>query len=259
VSAPLRVLLADDEPVARIGLARMLREDPELEVVAECGHGAEAVRAILALRPDLVLLDVQMPELDGFGVLHAVRPERMPPLIFVTAYDQYAIRAFEVHALDYLLKPFDDARLAEAIARAKRVIREGGAEGLGRRLAALLEEGTLESVEQPLRRLVVRKPDRMVLVPVEEIDWIEAANYCARVHAGGKVHVIREALQRLERSLDPDRFFRSHRSAIVNLDRVREVRPGSRGDLALVLTDGSRVPLSRSRRPDLERVLGQAL
>ncbi len=253
----LRVLVVDDEPVARAGLTALLAHDPGLTVVGECRDGQEAVDTIRRLGPDLVLLDVQMPEMDGFQVIRAVGPDRMPPVIFVTAWDQFAVRAFEVHALDYLLKPFDDERFAEAMARAKRLIASGEVGDLAGRLAALLRHP--EATGPWLSRIVVRKPSGAVFVPVDEIDWVEAADYCARVHARGKVHVIRESMQRLEQRLDPTRFFRVHRSGIVNLDRVREMQPARHGDHVLVLQDGTRVRLSRSRKAALEERLGQPL
>jgi len=262
VTGSLRVLIVDDEPVARAGLRGLLAGDPEIAIVGECADGQAAAEAIGSLRPDLVLLDIQMPELDGFGVVRAVGPERMPPVVFVTAYDEFALRAFEVHALDYLLKPFDDERFAAAIARAKAIVRRGDVSGLAHRLMALLgDEATREGGEEAgwLTRLVVKKPGTSLFVPVEQIDWIESADYCAKIHVGGRTHVIREALQRLEQRLDPARFFRAHRAAIVNLDRVREVQPAFHGDCVLILHDGTRVKLSRSRRPELERRLGQTL
>lgn len=253
---PIRVLVVDDEPVARSGVVALLGRDPELVVAGECGDGRTAVEAIRRLKPDLVLLDVQMPELDGFDVIRAIGPEQMPGVVFITAWDQFALRAFEVHALDYLLKPFDDERFAEAMARAKRQVRTADVTELAGRLAALVQP---EPSPPWLTRIVVRKASGAVFVPVEEIDWIEAADYCARIHARGKVHVIRETMQRLAERLDPARFFRVHRSGIVNLDRVREMQPAPQGDQVLLLQDGTRVRLSRSRKAALEERLGQPL
>ena len=252
----LRVLVVDDEPVARAGIIALLSRDPELEVAGECGDGRSAVSAIQELKPDLVLLDVQMPEMDGFEVIAAVGAERMPPVVFVTAWDQFAVRAFDVHALDYLLKPFDDERFADAIGRAKRAARAGNMSELADRLASLVQSPAGSGW---LTRIVVRKASGAVFVPIEEVDWIEAADYCARIHARGKVHVIRETMQRLEEKLDPAKFFRVHRSGIVNLDRVREMQPTAQGDHVLVLQDGSRVRLSRARKAALEERLGQPL
>ena len=223
---------------------------------ANAATDARRSRAIQELKPDLVLLDVQMPEMDGFEVIAAVGAERMPPVVFITAWDQFAVRAFDVHALDYLLKPFDDERFADAIGRAKRAARAGNMGDLAERLAALVQS---PGGNGWLTRIVVRKASGAVFVPIEEVDWIEAADYCARIHARGKVHVIRETMQRLEEKLDPAKFFRVHRSGIVNLDRVREMQPTPQGDHVLVLQDGSRVRLSRARKAALEERLGQPL
>jgi two-component system, LytTR family, response regulator len=260
MSPTLRVLVVDDEPLARSGVAELVREDPDLEVVGVCGDGASAVEAIRGLHPDLVLLDVQMPELDGFEVLQRLDPGELPAVIFITAYDQFAVGAFEVHALDYLVKPFDDARFADAIARAKAIIRSARAGELSGRLAGLLEQLTGGApAEGWLSRIVVKTGGRAVLVRVEDIDWIEAADYCVKLHTQGKVHVLRESLQALELGLDPARFFRIHRSGIVNLDRVTELQPFFKGEHIVMLRDGSKLKLSRGRRRELETRLGQTL
>ncbi len=260
MTPPLRVLVADDEPLARSGVAALLRQDPDLTVVGECGDGASAVEAIGRLRPDLVLLDVQMPELDGFEVLQRLEPGELPAIIFVTAYDKFAVEAFEVHALDYLVKPFDDARFAEAIGRAKKAIRGARAGEGAERLSGLLEQlaGGAPGGRW-LGRIVVKTGGRVVLVRTEDIDWIEAADYCVKLHVEGKVHVLRESLQALEQRLDPARFFRIHRSGIVNLDRVTELQPFFKGEHIVVLQDGSKLKLSRGRRRELETRLAQAL
>jgi two-component system LytT family response regulator len=193
-------------------------------------------------------------------VLRHLEADELPAVIFVTAYDQFAVGAFEVHALDYLVKPFDDDRFLEAIARAKSAIRGARAGELSERLAGLLEQvGGGTPADRWLRRLVVKTAGRVVLVRVEDIDWIEAADYCVKLHVQGKVHVLRESLQTLELRLDPERFFRIHRSGIVNLDRVTELQPVLKGEHSVLLRDGSRLKLSRGRRRDLETRLGQAL
>lgn len=256
----LRVLVVDDEPLARSGVADLARRDSELEVVGECADGASALAAIRALRPDLVLLDVQMPELDGFEVLRRLEPAEIPIVIFTTAFDQFAVSAFEVHALDYLVKPFDDARFAEAIGRAKMASRSAKAGEVSERLARLLEQ--LNGGAPPegwLNRIVVKTGGRVVLVRAEDVDWIEAADYCVKLHVQGKVHVLRESLQALELRLDPARFFRLHRSGIVNLDRVTELQPFFKGEHIVILRDGSKLKLSRGRRKELEGRLGQAI
>jgi two-component system, LytTR family, response regulator len=241
----LRVLVVDDEPLARTGLAALVRTDAELECVGECGDGQAAIEAIESLEPDLVLLDVQMPEIDGFGVIRAVGPERMPPVIFVTAYEEFALQAFRVHALDYVVKPYSDAALVAALDRAKRG-------QLQRVLAALLPR------QEYLTRITVRVAQRMQVVRVAEIDWIEAADYCARLHAGPNVHVVRVSLGALERLLDPTAFVRVHRSAIINVERLKEIVSDSSGDGIILLADGTKVRLARSRRAAVDRLLGRA-
>jgi two-component system LytT family response regulator len=262
VTAPLRVVVVDDEPLARSGMCGLLARDPELSVVAQCADGAEAVAVIAGLRPDLVLLDVQMPEMDGFEVLRAVGPARMPVVVFVTAFDRFALRAFDVAAVDYLLKPFDDERFDLAVARAKHAVRNAEAGELGRRLMRLVERqgapaDSAPSIE-PARhatRLVVKSAGRTVFVRVDEVDWIEADDYYAKLHVAGKTHLLRETMGSLEARLDSARFFRVHRSAIVNLDRVREVQFLFRGEHVVILHDGTRLKLSRSRLEKLESML----
>jgi two-component system LytT family response regulator len=271
----IRVLVVDDEPLARSGLSKLCEADPDLELAGACSDGRAAVAAIGQIEPDLLLLDIQMPEMDGFEVLQAVGAQSMPPVIFVTAYDQFAVKAFEVHALDYLLKPFDDERFFGAIERAKQAIRGADLGLLRSRLLGLLTETGLGNVDEAhvppdtaastatreryLSRIAVKETGRVVLVRVDEIDWVEAANYCAKLHTSSRVHIIRESLKSLELQLDPNQFFRVSRSAIVNLDRIREIQPFARGSQMVILKDGTSVTMSRSRREALERLLGQAL
>ncbi len=242
----LRVLVVDDEPLARAGLAELVRTDAELEWIGECGDGQAAIEAIESLKPDLVLLDVQMPEIDGFGVIRAIGPERMPPVIFVTAYEAFALQAFRVHALDYIVKPFSDAALAEALERAKRIARDGQLQQLAERLGRFV--GALPRHEY-LSRITVRVAQRMQIVRVGEIDWIEAADYCAKLHAGTSDYVVRVS--------DPAAFVRVHRSAIVNLERIKEIVADGSGDGMIVMGDGTRVRLARSRRAAVERMMGR--
>ena len=255
---PLRVVVVDDEPLARSGLAGLVRKDPELEIVAECGDGAGALAAIRSTAPDLVLLDVQMPELDGFEVLRRLDPDTMPAIIFITAYDRFAVKAFDVHALDYLVKPFNDARFAEAIGRAKAALRNHRLGELSNRLLGLLSD---QSSARPkyLDRILVKTAGHVLFVRTDELDWVESADYCVRLHAAGKTHVIRESMTALEERLDPAHFFRVHRGAIVNLDRIRELQPWFKGEQVAILHDGTRLKLSRSRRAALEERLGQPL
>jgi len=238
----VRALVVDDEPLARRRVLRLLRDEPDIEVVGECADGREAVRAIREEAPDLVFLDVQMPEVDGFQVVEAVGPERMPAVIFVTAYDQYAVKAFEVHALDYLLKPFPRDRFARAVERVRDGIRRGRdrAEGdSGRQLLSLLQEMRREG--KYLERLAVQTGGRVVFLRVEEVDWIAAEGNYLRLHAGGESHLVRGTMKAMEARLDPDRFLRIHRSTLVNVDRIREVQPWFKGEHVLILRDGTRL------------------
>ena len=254
----MRVLLVDDEPLARDSLRVILASETDVHIAGECGSGTEAVEAIRALAPDLVFLDVRMPGLDGFAVIDAIGPEHMPPVVFVTAYDAHAVRAFEIHALDYVLKPFDDDRLRVALerARAQRVLARDGA--LARRLASLLGDraalddgGAGDVVSRWITRLQVPVGDRIRFVRVEDVDWIESAGNYVRVHVGRDKHLLRGTLGALERELDPKQFARIHRSAIVNLDRVRELEPYTGGDYIAFLTDGRKLRVSRTFRDRL--------
>jgi two-component system LytT family response regulator len=262
----IRALIVDDEPLARDGIRIRLEREADFEVLGECGNGADAAEAILELEPDLVFLDVQMPEVSGFGVLEALAGERLPFVVFVTAFDQYAIRAFEVHALDYLLKPFDDERFADTLRRVRARIAESRAGGFGRQLASLVEQlrgdGAPVSPAAPpsggrryADRLVIRDAARIRWVRVDELDWIEAEGDYMRLHSAGKSHLVRKTMAELERALDPGRFLRIHRSTIVNLDRVREMQPFFHGEYAVILHDGTRLKLSRGYRPRLQAVL----
>ena len=244
---PLRVLIVDDEPLARTGLAELVRKDPELECIGECGDGQAAIESIETLKPDLVLLDIQMPEINGFDVIRAIGPDEMPPVIFVTAYEQFALQAFRVHALDYLVKPFSDAALAQALDRAKH-------QQLNRQLRDLLDAVPRQEY---LTRLTVRVAQRVQVVRVADIDWIEAADYCAKLHAGATTHIVRVSLGALERLLDPSTFVRVHRSAIINVERLKEIVSDSSGDGVIVLSDGTKVRLARSRRAAVDRLLGR--
>ena len=250
----IRTLIVDDEPLGRERIRALLARDPEIEVVEECPDGRRAVAAIERSRPDLVFLDVQMPEMDGFAVLEAIAGDRMPAIIFVTAYDRYAVQAFEVHALDYLLKSFDRDRFEAALERAKQEIHRSKTGVLNERLAGLLED--LQAKQKRLTRLVVKSGGRIVFLRVDEIDWVEAADNYARIHAGRESHLIRETLQSLEGRLNPEQFLRIHRSTLVNLDRIRELQPIFHGDYVVKLNDGTELTLSRSYREKLLEPLG---
>lgn len=257
----LRVLIVDDEPVARSGLEAMLAADSDIEVTAALGSGGAAVAAIRENAPDLVFLDVRMPDLDGFEVLEALEGPS-PAVVFVTAYEEFAVRAFEVHALDYVLKPFGDRRLRKALAHAKRQITLGRAGSLAAGLAALRQSGPdardpewatplsreVRGDASFIERLTVERGGRKLVVGAARVDWIEGAGDYARLHLPGERHLLRMTLRDLERALDDRRFARIHRSIIVNMDRIREYYPISHGDYAVILKDGTRLRLSRTYR-----------
>jgi two-component system, LytTR family, response regulator len=262
LAEPLTALVVDDEPLARGTLLGLLADDPEIRVVGACGTGTEAVARIEAASPDIVFLDVQMPEVDGFEVLRRVPAERHGAIVFVTAWESYALRAFAAEALDYLLKPFDDERFRLTLARAKARVRERRAHRLARELLAALGPGAVSIPPEPspyMERLAIKADGKVSLLAVDEVDWIEAADYCVRLHVQGKIHVIRESMAGLENRLDPAHFFRIHRGAIVNLDRIKELQPLFKVEQVVVLQDGTRLKLSKGRRGDLEARLGQSL
>jgi len=262
----IRALIVDDEPLARRGIRQLLEPSEDVAIVGECRNGREALAALERLAPDLVFLDVQMPELDGFGVVRVRGAARMPYVIFVTAYDEFAVRAFETHALDYLVKPVNEARFAAAMLRVRERMRFAEALELTRRIGDLLAAhdhrdrrgdvgDSVVGSPLPARRLVVPTATGELVLDVEEIDWIQAEDYYAGVHARGRRHLIRESLASLEQRLDPDRFIRVHRSAIVRLDRIREMRSTGPGESVLVLRDGTRLPVSRRRREQVAELI----
>jgi two-component system, LytTR family, response regulator len=236
--AKLGALIVDDEPLARSNLSVLLRADPDIGAVRDCGSGAEALGEIRVAKPDLLFLDVQMPECDGFDVLEMLGSDLPPAIVFVTANDQYALRAFEAGALDYLLKPFDNARFELALGRAKQRIRRG------------------EDRTKRLERVAIKSAGQVCFVKVSEIDWIEAADYYACLHVGARSHLLRRSLAELEEDLDPNMFCRVHRSGIVNLERVRGLKLGEDGEHEVVLENGARVRLSRRYRKHLEERMG---
>jgi two-component system LytT family response regulator len=248
--ARVRVLIADDEPLARRRLRGALETDPDLEVVGECANGPETLAAIERSEPELVFLDVRMPGLDGLEVLDKLPPEQRPRVVFVTAYDRYAVRAFEMRAVDYVLKPYDDERLHAAVTRAKEAL-SGGTPEVGDLLELLRRLG--QSAPSPI---AVRTRRGIVLVPVEEIDWIEAEDNYVRLHVGAKSHLLRSTLADMESRLPPQRFLRVHRGAIVNVERMRELQPSTHGDFKILLRDGATVPMSRRFRSQVQERLG---
>jgi two-component system LytT family response regulator len=242
----IRVLIADDEPLARKGLISMLAQEPGIELVAECGDGIEAVGGIVEHRPDVAFLDIQMPGLDGFGVIDAIGTERMPVTIFVTAYDLHAVRAFEVHAVDYLLKPVTAERLRIAVGRAAALLGQADRGGLGSRVEALIR-----AVRVPggyLERFIIRSVGKVTIVPVSEVDWIEADGDYVKLHTPQKIHLHREKISALDGKLDPAEYIRIHRSTIVRIRRIRELRPLVNGDHVVVLENGEQLSLSRTLR-----------
>lgn len=254
MTTPIRTLIVDDEPLARNHLRSMLANDDEIEIVGEYGSGSEAVEAIRRDEPDLVLLDIQIPELDGFEVIREIGPDNMPFVLFVTAYDEHALRAFEAQALDYLMKPVNRERFNGAVGRAKEIIRGMRGTAMGEPLARLLDSLQTRSVPL-LDRLALRLDGRILFLRIEQIDWIEAADDYVRLHVGKQVLEHRDTLTRLEQRLPSDRFLRIHRSTIVNVDRIREMQPWFQGDYVLIMNDGARLTTGRSYRERLKGML----
>jgi two-component system LytT family response regulator len=254
----IRVLLVDDEPLAREMLREMLQGDGQVEIVGESCNGREAIEAIQTHAPDLIFLDVQMPEVGGFEVLASLEKSQIPYTIFVTAYDQYAVRAFEVQALDYLLKPFDQERFDVSWQRAKTQIlrdRNGSSGHLDQRILALLEE--MKAGNTFLERLVIKAAGRIYFLETAEIDWIEAEGNYVSVHSAKKSHLLRETISSLESQLDPKKFVRIHRSSIIRLDFIQELQPWFHGEYRVILQDGTQLTLSRNHRDKLQEALGK--
>ena len=253
----IRAVIVDDEPLARRRLRSLLVEAQDVEVVAECANGKDAIQTLEESTPDLLFLDIQMPEIDGFDVLRAIGVGRVPVVIFVTAYDQFALRAFEAHALDYLLKPFDDERFETALERARERIRQHQGGDLDQRLRVLLDE--MSGRRSYLQRLVVPVGHSSVLIKTDDIDWIEADRNYMRLHVGAQTHMLREKMSRIESALDPAKFCRIHRSTIVQIDRIRAVESFFHGEYIVVLHDGTKLTSGRSYRRNLYSVMGKDL
>ena len=254
-SLPLRTLIVDDEPMARAHLRALLAARDDVEIVDEVGDGRTAVERILRDSPDLVLLDIQMPELDGLSVVREVGAERMPAVIFVTAYDEHALAAFEVHALDYLLKPVNRERFADAVSRVAGLVRSGASEGRREVLRELLQR--LEDDRPEATRIAIRVDGRVVLLRTADIDWVEASDDHVRFHVGSTVYLHRDTLTRLEKRLPASRFMRVHRSTIVNVDRIREMQPWFQSDWVIILADGTRLPSGRRYREAIRAYLAR--
>jgi len=267
MAGKIKVLIVDDEPLARDKIRGMLKGKEDFEIVGEAGNGKEAVKEIQKLEPDLLFLDVQMPEMDGFHVLQTIGANRIPMVVFVTAYDRYALQAFEVFALDYLLKPFDRERFEKALVRARTQLDQEKRKDLTQGLQALMEElsrvrqgGSLGSPGPKfLERLAIKASGRIFFLRTLDIDYIESEGNYIRVHAGKESHLIREAMSVLETQLDPKKFLRIHRCTIVNVDRIQELQPWFHGEYRVILRNGVQLTLSRSYREKLREFLGKSL
>lgn len=270
----IRALVVDDESLAREALLVMLGGDPEIEVIAECRNGKEAVTAIREQSPEVVFLDIQMPEMDGFQVVEAVGAMQMPVTIFVTAYDKHALRAFEAHALDYLLKPFDHDRFNTALQRAKTCVRQQKLSEISEGLFAMLQDLKLKTADppsevdskklespaqkEPIDRVVIKAGGRIYFLKVEEIDWVEGAGDYLSLHSGNQTHLIRETMGSFHAKLNPRKFLRIHRSTLVNIERIKDIRPLFKGEYLITLTSGIRLKASRGYRHELQPLLDQA-
>ena len=252
----IRTIVVDDEPIARARVVSLLGEEPDIEVVGECSSGSQAVSAISSASPDLVFLDVEMPEMDGFELARTLGSERMPPVVFITAFEEYALRAFEVHALDYLLKPFSAQRFKSALSHARQQLAQRQAtSNLGQQLLAMLPDMRRREPRQD--RLVVKASGRVYFVRTADIDWCEAAGNYVCLHVGQQSHLVRDTMGHLETQLDTQQFVRIHRSTIVNVDRIQELRSSFNGEHVVLLRDGTRLTLSRGYRDALQTRLGK--
>ena len=257
MSKRIRVLIVDDEPLARERIAGMLKGDSDIEIIGTCANGRDALAAIQKQSPDLVFLDIQMPEMDGFEVLQKIPPESMPLVIFVTAYDKYALRAFEVFALDYLLKPFDRERFQKALTRVKSEVFHRSESDFQQQVLALLED--LKIRPQSLTRMAVKSGGRIFFLRADEIDWVEAEGNYVRLHVGKESYLLRETIGALEEQLDRRKFLRIHRSTIVNIDRIQELQPWFHGEFRVILRNGTALMLSRTHREKLQELLGKPI
>jgi two-component system, LytTR family, response regulator len=256
----IKTLIVDDEPLARQTLRELLVADPEIEIIGECKSGSEAVNFIRQQAPDLLFLDIQMPGMNGFEALARIESQQIPAIIFVTAFDQYALKAFEVHALDYLLKPFSDKRFAEALRQAKSNVELREINQLSQSLLALLGERAGKETatvkrKSFLTRFMIRSGGRVAFIKADDVDWIAADDYYIKLHVSGKSHLLRLSMNELEEKLDPNRFLRIHRSTIINFERVKELQQHPNGEYVVVLKNGTELKLSRSRRERLEQLL----
>lgn len=270
----IRALVVDDESLAREALLVMLSDDSEMEVIAECRNGKEAVVVIREQNPDVVFIDIQMPEMDGFQVVEEIGAKQMPVTVFVTAYDKYALRAFEAHALDYLLKPFDHDRFNTALQRAKTLVRQQKLGEISENLFALMQDMKSKSGEshsetdnkkperaadkEPIERVVIKSGGRIYFLKTEEIDWVEGAGDYLSLHSGSQTHLIRETMGNFHDKLNPQKFLRIHRSTIVNIERIKDIQPLFKGEYIITLTSGKRLNSSRGYRYQLQTLLDEA-
>ncbi len=270
----IRALIVDDESLAREALLVMLGDDPEMEVIAECRNGREAVTVIREQSPDVVFLDIQMPEMDGFQVVEEIGVKQMPVTVFVTAYDKHALRAFEAHALDYLLKPFDYDRFESALQRAKTFVRQQKLGEISESLFDMLQDMKLRTGEspsdtdnrkpvnalqkEPIDRVVIKSGGRIYFLKIDEIDWIEGAGDYLSLHSGSQTHLIRETMGNFHAKLDSQKFLRIHRSTIVNFERIKDIQPLFKGEYVITLTSGKRLKSSRGYRHELQPLLDEA-
>jgi two-component system LytT family response regulator len=253
----IRTLIIDDEPLARRRVRKLLGADLDFDIIGDCANGREAIQEILAQKPQLVFLDVQMPEINGFDVIEAIGETELPMVVFVTAYDKYAVRAFEVHAVDYLLKPFDRARFDKAIQQVKLRLRTEDSGELSTRTLALLE--AFRATTNYLERFIIKTGGRVFFIKTDEIDWLEAEGKYVRIHTGKDSHLLREAIGNIEARLDPKKFLRIHRSHIVNIERIKELESWFHNEYRVILRDGTKLMMSRSCRKRLGELLGSEL
>jgi len=239
----IRTVIVDDEELGRDRIQSLLEMQPDVEIVGVCSDGPSAVETIERAQPDLVFLDVQMPGMDGFEVIENLDPSRLPSVVFVTAHDGHAIRAFEIHALDFLLKPFDQTRFEKALERARSQVNKAQGQVIDSRLVSLLEE--LREERKYPERLIVKSSGRVFFVRTEEIDWVEASGNYVKIHTKADAHLLRESMKNMEAKLDPKIFVRIHRSAIVNIDRIKELEPWFHGEYIVIMRDGTRLTASR--------------
>lgn len=245
-AAKIKTIIVDDEPLARKRVSQLLKKEPDVEIIAECGDGRAAISAIKEQQPDLIFLDVQMPEVSGFDVLRELQTDLAPAVIFVTAYDQFTVQAFDAHAVDYLLKPFGEERFRQAISRARQQIKAKTENHSDERFSLLLEH--LKLNKGFLERLIVNHKNRLIIIPIGDVDWIETYGNYLKIHSGEKTYLVRETMNNLAARIDPAKFLRIHRSTLVNLDRIKELQPMFGGQYTIILLDGTELTLSRNYR-----------